>query len=950
MRRVMVACGLLLVAAMAFGGGASQRTQVGVAVDDTVYISPFSSPGVQDELTIPISVTTASGNRNVIIAYEIVIRDQQDRVVWIESAVDQSDQPGFFGRLFQNLGLAQRQTTVTIPSSTTWNGTFQGSTLGADGARVPDGEYTHVLTATLASEDVVSSDPRIVVVDNTPPTATAELDYLYFAPGSDVPGARQTVTLTQTTSEEVEWAGRVVSVDTGAEVFNVFWQGFAARDFVWDGRDIAGNPVPDGSYRYTLEGRDRAGNVGRIDPIIVVVDTADRPIVIESAMPGGGFAFSPNDSGVRDELLLSFGGLNVNTDLLDIVELSATGPVSGSVDITPAATAILPLTGYVDQERSQRAPEGEYELTVTARYLNGMVVSATATAILDVTPPVGGLAVSDSIFSPELPTGDGFKDTITVTHTISDDAEWVGEVYDHRSGALMESFVLDPVADRRIVWDGRDLAGNPIPDGTYRYRLVGTDPAGNRTETSFVQVTVDRRPTDVELVLSREYFSPNGDGQGDVVVIRPELSVPTGIAEYRFRIVDAQANEVLSFEGTGPLPAQFPWDGRNAAGQLLPEAQYFAALDLIYEKGNRPRAVSPPMTIDNTIPQVALRASSAILSPTGDGVNDIVEFIPFVEPIGEIVSFVGQIRALDGRVVAEITGDSPRGTAYWDGTTATGQRAPDGGYVGVLRVEHRNGTIREAQTGTIALSVDPTRPAVALRLMPQLFRPDGDGVADTVDMVIAVADGRPIASWTIRVVRPDGTEFYRRSGSDPVRSFEWDGRSATGELVRMATDYQVAYEITDGSGNVITGSETLTVDMLTEERFGMRRILIDDIVFEGYTTRYLNWNKELSERNVAALDQLAAALRKFPNYRIDMHGHAVSVLYYDAELSDLEHVQTLIPLSRGRTETILDALAARGIDRGRFTREWWGKLRPLIPFSDLDERFINRRVEFYLVR
>jgi outer membrane protein OmpA-like peptidoglycan-associated protein len=130
----------------------------------------------------------------------------------------------------------------------------------------------------------------------------------------------------------------------------------------------------------------------------------------------------------------------------------------------------------------------------------------------------------------------------------------------------------------------------------------------------------------------------------------------------------------------------------------------------------------------------------------------------------------------------------------------------------------------------------------------------------------------------------------------------------------------------------------------------MRKIDLPDIIFEGYTTRYLNWNKELSERNVSVLDRIAGALRKFPQYEIELHGHAVSVLYYDEELSDLEQEQTLLPLSEGRSETIREAMTTRGIAADRFTLEWWGKLRPLVPFSNLEDRFVDRRVEFYLIR
>ena len=67
-------------------------------------------------------------------------------------------------------------------------------------------------------------------------------------------------------------------------------------------------------------------------------------------------------------------------------------------------------------------------------------------------------------------------------------------------------------------------------------------------------------------------------------------------------------------------------------------------------------------------------------------------------------------------------------------------------------------------------------------------------------------------------------------------------------------------------------------------------------------------------------------------------------------LSDREHEQVLIPLSEARSEIIRDLFVGYGAEEGRFTLYGFGKSRPLVPFSDLDRRPINRRVEFYLVR
>jgi outer membrane protein OmpA-like peptidoglycan-associated protein len=125
---------------------------------------------------------------------------------------------------------------------------------------------------------------------------------------------------------------------------------------------------------------------------------------------------------------------------------------------------------------------------------------------------------------------------------------------------------------------------------------------------------------------------------------------------------------------------------------------------------------------------------------------------------------------------------------------------------------------------------------------------------------------------------------------------------------------------------------------------------VDNILFEGYTTRFLYWDNDAEAQNVVTLEKIGDILRKFPEYKLELHGHAVSVLFYDQELSDREQEEVLLGLSFARADVIRDVFLGYGADEDRFTLYNWGKLRPLVPFDNLDERSINRRVEFYLVK
>ena len=58
----------------------------------------------------------------------------------------------------------------------------------------------------------------------------------------------------------------------------------------------------------------------------------------------------------------------------------------------------------------------------------------------------------------------------------------------------------------------------------------------------------------------------------------------------------------------------------------------------------------------------------------------------------------------------------------------------------------------------------------------------------------------------------------------------------------------------------------------------------------------------------------------------------------------------LADLSRERAETVRRELIARGIAPERLLVSGLGGTSPIVPFSDLADRWKNRRVEFILVK
>ncbi|HET6486223.1 MAG TPA: OmpA family protein, partial [Spirochaetia bacterium] len=113
---------------------------------------------------------------------------------------------------------------------------------------------------------------------------------------------------------------------------------------------------------------------------------------------------------------------------------------------------------------------------------------------------------------------------------------------------------------------------------------------------------------------------------------------------------------------------------------------------------------------------------------------------------------------------------------------------------------------------------------------------------------------------------------------------------------------------------------------------------------------YTNVPADQAQKNLQTLARLAQIFKKYNQYKISIEGHAVMVNWDNPEAGKKEQDSVLIPLSKARAEAVKTALARQGIDASRMTTVGLGGSVPIVPFSDLDNRWKDRRVEFVLVR
>ena len=137
------------------------------------------------------------------------------------------------------------------------------------------------------------------------------------------------------------------------------------------------------------------------------------------------------------------------------------------------------------------------------------------------------------------------------------------------------------------------------------------------------------------------------------------------------------------------------------------------------------------------------------------------------------------------------------------------------------------------------------------------------------------------------------------------------------------------------------------MDVLVIREGDRLKIQINNITFQPSSPR-LTLTGEEGEKNIQVLDRLAEIMRKYGSYRIAVEGHAVSLNWANPSAARREQQDILIPLSRDRARTVVDELISRGIPAARMSAAGIGGEKPIVPHGDLEERWRNRRVEFYL--
>ena len=145
-----------------------------------------------------------------------------------------------------------------------------------------------------------------------------------------------------------------------------------------------------------------------------------------------------------------------------------------------------------------------------------------------------------------------------------------------------------------VTWKGRDRAGRPLKDGTYRVVAVVTDAAGNRS-TLTGRVRIDRTAGYLRPAPGL-FFPQDADTLARTTKVTFRLHGP---ATTTLRVIDARGSVVRSaWKGRSRAAGTigWTWDGRGAGGALLPRGRY--QLELVAAVGGITQIIRRGVVMD----------------------------------------------------------------------------------------------------------------------------------------------------------------------------------------------------------------------------------------------------------------------------------------------------------------------------------------------------------------
>lgn len=814
------------------------------------------------------------------------------------------------------------------PSGITWDA------LDGDGRLVPDGIYRYRIQSTDRAGNSTSEELNNILLNTTPTPITASINTGYFSPNNNGRNDEVRISLSVPIRASLRsWELQVLNAN-GSTVRSWDGQTEVPISIEFDGRTESGSILPEGAYTAQFSAYYQNGHRPESVTPEFVLDLTAPSATLQVETP----VFSPDGDGVLDTALF-FQESSAEPQWTGVLRDDAGERVR---EFRWRERAPFRFEWDGRSEDGTPAPDGSYSYFIEATDRAGNYGRSNEVIVrLDTAETPVYISAEFSAFAPN---ANGIRDTIRFFPRLdrNEDIVWYRLELLNEDEEIVRSFSGQDQMRESYVWDGTTTEGLPVGDGLYRARLEMLYANGNRETAHTSRFELDTVYPRVSVAPEYTLFSPDGDRNRDTVEFIQTGSIEE-VWEGEIRSEDGELVTRLFWEGT---PESFVWDGTDEAGNQVPDGDYRYSVSATDRAGNTTRVETENVRVDTRLTPLFVTAEYGAFAPNGDGFRDSIAITSYVGLPDGIASWEMELVHESGQSVLRREGDELGAINewQWDGRGAEGEIL-EGTYSVRVAVHYEKGNRPTAVSDTFLLDISP--PRVEVDLSPLPFSPDDDGVNDELVIAIDIQNRSEIAFWSFEILDRNDRFFREFSGRGrPSSNIIWDGLSEGGQLVISAEDYPYVLTVTDVLGKTTIVEGVIPIDILVIRDGDRLRVQIANITFAPNSPELIiEPVDERGVRNLAILNRLAEIFTRYSMYSIQIEGHAVNL-----SGTEREEREELQPLSLTRAQSVKDAMVERGIASRRITAVGRGGTEPIVPHTDLDERWKNRRVEFILIR
>ncbi|MBP7901781.1 MAG: OmpA family protein [Spirochaetes bacterium] len=351
------------------------------------------------------------------------------------------------------------------------------------------------------------------------------------------------------------------------------------QNILWDGSDSTGTKLKDGAYPFSFICWDEFDNYSEKKTGYIVIDNKAPSMEISADT----LLFSPNGDGKKDSVVIIQKAVGESSD---IWKGSIRDALGNEIRTYTWNTASIPQVIKWDGRNQSGAdvPEGLYSYRLESTDNAG---NSSSKEIKEISLSRGyeSADISSSIryFSYNSGVPVLFSTYLSKTAGLR---KWKISVIsdDDNAVRLFEGTGFLPGG---IEWDGLDNLGKRIPDGKYYYNLSSEFDSGNTPVSFKKEIILDSTAPKVSIKCGPVPFSPDGDGEDDVLRINLSSEEFSGISEWSVSIYNPTGFLFKKFSGKDFLPSEIIWDGRGTSGELVESADdYSAVFSAIDKAGN----------------------------------------------------------------------------------------------------------------------------------------------------------------------------------------------------------------------------------------------------------------------------------------------------------------------------------------------------------------------------